>query len=316
VDIPDSRIDSLVGIYSPEKTISANLMVVDIPSFEIGSSNEKAYSAKLLAHLKDSDALLHVIRCFPRDNDDLNPVGDADILDLEMMLADIQTLTNKIERLQKKARSGDSEVIKESDHCKKVKSGLESGVAARRQDLTETELQSVNECNLVSLKPVVYVANVKTTQDSTSEFVRALESRAQEEGSEVVVVSGQDEADISQMDISDRQDFLNELGLSESSMVRLLRSAYKCLGMLNFFTVGEDEVRAWTCRQGDKAPVAAGKIHKDMQKGFIRMEVMRAEDLIQLGSETAVVKAGKKKVEGKDYLVQEGDVVVVLFNKG
>ena len=316
VDVPDSRIDQLVDIYKPKKIVWANLMVVDIPSFGAGSSNAKGYNVKLLSHIKDADALLHVIRCFDREDGGVDSVGDAEILDLEMMLADIQTLDNKIDRLGKKVRSKDVDATKESGDCQKVKVGLEAGVPARRQSLSEGELQSVNECNLVSLKPVVYVANVQSIQDSTSESVRALQIKAGEEGAEVVVVSGRDEADISQLDSPDRQDFLEELGLQESSMIRLLRSSYRSLGLVNFFTVGEDEVRAWTCRQGDKAPVAAGKIHKDMQKGFIRMEVMSSEDLIQLGSEPAVVKAGKKKVEGKDYRVQEGDVVVVLFNKG
>jgi hypothetical protein len=176
-------------------------------------------------------------------------------------------------------------------------------------------MASVRECNLVSLKPVLYIANIGSPDDAGNGYIKTMQAIADADGSEVVIVCGRDEAEISQLNTEDRQEFLDELGLKESSMARLLGAAYRKLGLVNYFTVGEDEVRAWTCRRGDKASVAAGKIHTDMEKGFIRMEVMTVSDLLELGSEAAVIKAGKQRIEGKTYEVQEGDIVVVLFNK-
>ena len=181
-------------------------------------------------------------------------------------------------------------------------------------DLSEEESASIRECNLLSLKPVLYIANIRNIEDAGCVYVGALQSIADAEDSEVVAVCGRDEADIGELDPEDRLEFLASLGLEESSMERLLRAAYKRLGLVNFFTAGETEVHAWTCRRQDNAPIAAGKIHSDMEKGFIRMEVIRYEDLIELGSEAAVVKAGKRRIEGRNYEVQEGDIVVVLFN--
>jgi ribosome-binding ATPase len=175
-------------------------------------------------------------------------------------------------------------------------------------------LVNIRECNLVSLKPILYVANVKSMDDMGNSHVKALQVIANTEGAEMVVVCGRDEADISRLDPAERPEFLAALGLQESSMERLLRAANRMLGLVNFFTAGEKEVHVWTCHRGDKAPVAAGKIHTDMEEGFIRMEVIRCEDLIELGSEAAVAKAGKQRVEGRAYEVQDGDIVVVLFN--
>jgi len=259
------------------------------------------------------------VRCFNPDgfsspDDTIDPVRDVETIDLEMMVADSQTLQNKIDRLAKKVRSGDEDTIRMVEDCEKVKKGLEEGMPARRQELNDREMDSIRECNLVSLKPVLYIANIGSPRDAGNGCLKEMEAFAAAEGSEVVTVYGRDEADISQLDPADRQEFLDELGLKESSMSRLLGAAYRKLGLISFFTVGEDEVRAWTCCCGDKAPVAAGKIHTDMEKGFIKMEVMSCDDLLELGSETAVIKAGKQRIEGKTYEVREGDVVGVLFN--
>lgn len=318
VDVPDQRIDSLSKIYKPARVVYASLKVVDIPGLEAGSSARPGSSIRLLQHIKDADILLHVVRCFqPADSssqDTINPVRDAETVDLELMVADSQTLQNKIDRLAKKARSGDTDAVRQVTDCKKVKDGLEQGIPARRQGLDEKELAGVRECNLVSLKPVLYIANTGSPDSAGNGYVSAFQAMAGADSSEVITVCGIDEADISQLDPVDRQEFLDELGLHESSMARLLQAAYRKLGLVNFFTVGEDEVRAWTCCKGDKAHVAAGKIHTDMERGFIRMEVIRYEDLIELGSEAAVIKAGKQRIEGKTYEVREGDIVCVLFN--
>lgn len=317
VSVPDPRLQALAQIFHPEKIVPASLKVVDIPAIKT-AGDKSGRGSRLLAHIKDVDALLHVVRCFSltgEADDTVNPSRDIEMIDIEMMLADSQTLDNKIDRLSKKLKSGDKSAVNQVSDCEKVKSALEQGMPARRQGLNEHELESVRECNLVSLKPVLYIANLKTMADADTPPVKVLQNIAAEEGTEVIPICGRDEADISQLAPEERAEFMKELGIKESSMTRLLLAAYRKLGLINFFTVGEDEVRAWTCRKGDKAPVAAGKIHSDMEKGFIRMEVMTYDDLISLGSEVAVVKAGKQRVEGKTYEVQEGDIVHVLFSR-
>jgi ribosome-binding ATPase len=317
IDVPDPRLESLASIYKPARIVHASMEVVDIPGLQAGTAEKPGRSSRLLQHIKDADVILHVVRCFAPEGstggDGIDPVRDVETIDIEMMVADSQTLQNKIQRLAKKTRSGDKDAVKAVEDCEKIRVALEQGVPARRQALDGRQLDSVQECNLVSLKPVLYIANV--SGKPIDEYVKKLETLAAADGSEVVVVSGRDEAEISQLPPEDRQEFLVGLGIGQSSMTRLLRAAYSKLALVNFFTVGEDEVRAWTCRKGDLAPVAAGKIHSDMEKGFIRMEVMSCEDLLSLGSEAAVVKAGRQRIEGRTYEVREGDIVVVRFNK-
>ena len=320
VNVPDPRLQALASMYHPQKLVPASLKVVDIPAIKT-SEDKSGRGSRLLAHIKDADALLHVVKCFSltgdiSKDDSVNPMRDVETMDIEMMLADSQTLQNKIDRLSKKLKSGDKEAVSQVAECEKIKVALEQGIPARRQALSEHEQANVYECNLVSLKPVLYVANLKTMADIEGAPVKALQEIAKADGTEVIPICGRDEAEISQLDPADRLEFMKELGLKESSMTRLILAAYRELGLINFFTVGEDEVRAWTCRRGDKAPVAAGKIHSDMEKGFIRMEVMTYDDLIRLGSEQAVLRAGKQRLEGKTYEVQEGDIVVVRFNAG
>jgi GTP-binding protein YchF len=320
VNIPDGRIDQLARIYNPQKVVYATLEVLDIPGLNKSAQGD-GRGSRLLAHIKDVDALLHVVRCFEDGNipfayASIDAARDVEIIDLEMMLADSVTLENKITRLAKKARAGDKDALRESGHCQKILDSLQQGVAVRRQTLEPGELASISECNLVSQKPVLYIANIKTVAQVQNAFVRGLSDIATAENAEFIAICGRDEADISQLEASEREFFLKELGLGESSMERLLIAANRLLGLVNFFTVGEDEVRAWTCHRGDKAPVAAGKIHTDMESGFIRMEVMSYADLVELGSEAAVVKAGRQRVESREYEVQDGDIVSVLFNRG
>lgn len=318
VNVPDPRIDTLAEMYKPRKVIPAALEVVDIPGLKAGSTAGEGRGTKLLGHIKDVDAILHVVRCFedetvPFEYATIDPTRDVETIDLEMMVADSQTLHNKIDRLQKKAKAGDPDIIREMSNTMKVKAGLDNGIPARKQELSPQELASVRECNLLSIKPVLYVANIKSMADAANAHVKALGAIADAEGFGMIAVCGRDEADISQLDPVERNDFLKDLGIEESSMQRLIRAAYRMLGLVNFFTTGEDEVRAWTCRKGDKAPIAAGKIHTDMEKGFIRMEVTAYKDLIELGSEASVAKVGKHRLEGKTYEVQDGDIVVIRF---
>ncbi|MDR0362770.1 MAG: redox-regulated ATPase YchF [Planctomycetota bacterium] len=320
VMVPDSRIEPLVKMYSAPKTVPAQMEVVDIPGLKAGSTAGGGRGGKLLAHIKDVDAVIHVARCFddpnlPHEYESVNPARDVETIDLEMVVADAQTLQNKLDRLAKKAKTGDADARRDVAACEKVKEGLDSGVPARKLELSERDIRGVYDCNLVSLKPVMYVANIGTPDDAGNAHVAALRATAAAEGAEAVTVCGRDEADIAQLDPDDQRTFLDELGLEESSMERLIRAAYRTLGLVNFITAGPKEVHVWTCAAGSKAPQAAGKIHSDMERGFIRMEVMTYGDLMELGSEAAVHKAGKLRVEGKDYVVKDGDIVVVRFNK-
>jgi ribosome-binding ATPase len=316
VNLPDERMDRLVEMYHPRKVVPATLEVVDTAGIKPADTGRRS---RLIGAIKDVEALLHVVRCFedehlPFEYSTIDPVRDVETVDLEMMASDSATLQNKLERLAKKVKSGDKDVVRESTNCQKVLDGIQNGVPARRQILSPLEIASIKECNLVSMKPVLYIANIKTMTDSSNKHVAALKELSLKENTEAIVVCGKDEADISELEPDDRKVFLKELGLEQSAMERLLHAAYNKLGLISFFTVGEDEVRAWTCRRGDKAPTAAGKIHSDMETGFIRMEVMSYTDLMELGSEAAVAKAGKHRLEGRDYEVQDGDIVTVRFN--
>jgi ribosome-binding ATPase len=320
VNVPDSRIDKLVAMYHPLKTVYTTLEVIDIPGIKSNPAGG-GRNSRLLGNIKDIEALLHVVRCFedasvPYEYDTINPVRDVETVDLELMAADAVTLKNKIVRLEKKVRVGDKDAIRETEDCNKVYAAIQDGVPARKQKLSAREVASIFECNPVSLKPVVYIANIKSMAEAMNKHVAALKKLAQDEGADMIIVCGKDEAEIAQLDKSEQQEFMRDLGITESSMERLIYTAYRLLGLVTFFTTGEDEVRAWTCRKGDKAPTAAGKIHTDLEKGFIRMEVMTYNDLIELGSEAAVSKAGKGRVEGREYEVKDGDIVTVRFNKG
>lgn len=319
IDVPDSRLDSLAAIYCVPTAVPTTLEVVDIPGLKAGSTAETGHGTMLLTHIKDVDAVLHVVRCFEDENvpfeyTTIDPVRDVETVDLELMVADSRTVERKIDRLAKKVRAGEKGAAQELADCKKVLSALNEGIPARRQGLNAHEVASIYDCHLVSLKPVLYIANLQTIADSENEHVKALQAIAAAEGAEVITVCGRDEADISQLDPKDRREFLIELGLEESSMERLIRAAYRMLGLISFFTVNEKEVHAWTCQKSDTAPIAAGKVHTDMEKGFIRMEVIRYEDMIELKTESAVVKAGRQRVEGKAYKVRDGDIVFVRFS--
>ncbi len=320
VQVPDSRIAPLVAMYSAPKTVPAQMEVVDIPGLKAGSTAAGGRGSKLLAHIKDVDAVIHVVRCFddpnlPHEYDSLNPARDVETVDLEMVVADAQTVQNKIDRIAKKAKSGDADAKRDLAALEEVKARLDDGIPARKMNLGERDLAAVFDCNLVSLKPVLYVANLKSPADAGNAHVAALRAVAAEENAEMEWICGRDEADIAQLDPEDQKVFLSELGLEASSMERLIRAAYRTLGLVNFITAGPKEVHIWTCAAGSKAPQAAGKIHSDMEQGFIRMEVMTCDDLLSLGSEAAVTKAGKLRVEGKDYVVKDGDIVVIRFNK-
>ncbi len=313
VTVPDPRVEKLVGLYQPPKVVPATLELVDIPGLEPGSTAADGRGIRLLGHVKQVDALVYVIRCFEDVLEPIDPSRDVETIDLELIVADIQTLTNKIERLARRAQIGDKAAQAEVAACTKVRTALEAAVPVRRQDLTREEEESLRECNLLSQKPVLFVANVDSMAQAQGAAAQQLRGLAEAENAPLVVMAGRDEAEVAELAPEDRPAFLAELGLHESSIERLIRAAYRLLRLTSFFTAGEKEVHVWTCRQGETAPVAAGKIHSDMEKGFIRMEVIRYDDLVAHRSEAAVAKAGKQRVEGRTYEVQDGDIVVVRF---
>jgi len=314
VTVPDPRVERLVQLYSPGKISPSSMDLVDIPGLEQGATAEGGRGSKLLTHIKEADVLIHVVRCFDNGHEPIDALHDVELIDLELMAADSLTLGRKVERLAKRVRTGDKNAIQESEHCQRVLNRIEEGIPARRQALSDVERAAVFECTLMSLKPVLYVANVESPDDLESEAVQVLRSYGAEEGSEVVTICGRDEADISELPEEDRPEFLREIGLESLSVERLIHAAYKELGLVDFFTAGDTEVHVWTCKAGSKAPTAAGKIHTDMERGFIRMEVIAYDDLIEYGSEEAVAKAGKARLEGKEYEIQDGDIVVIRFS--
>ncbi len=320
VNVPDPRLEVLGSIYKPKKLTPGTIEVVDIPGLKAGSTASEGHGVRLLGHIKDADALLHVVRCFENDKipyeyASADPARDVETVELELIVADNQTLRHKIERLTKRARAGEAQAVRESEVCRKVNEALEQGIAARRLNLTPVELAAVYDCHLVSLKPVLYIANVEKVDNIDGKHVQRLRQIAADSGADMVAISGRDEAEIWELEPEERLEFVAELGFKESSVERLINAAYKLLGLVTFFSCGEKEVHAWTCHKGDKAPIAAGRIHSDMEKGFIRMEVFNLEDLMALGSEAAVARAGRMSVQGRDYEVRDGDVVNILFKK-
>jgi len=313
VEVPDPRVTELVRLYEPKKIVRASVEIADIPGLAAGDATANSRAPRLLSHIKEADVLIHVVRCFPSAGGKPNPIHDVELVDLELMAADSVTLERKRDRIVKRARTGDKEAAREMADCERVLSRLHEGLPARRQELTAREKESISECNLMSLKPVLYVANVATPDDMQGDTVALLRSWAEKERAETVAMCGRDEADISELPAGERAPFLAALGLTELSIERLIHAAYLELGLVDFFTAGDREVHVWTCRKGDKAPAAAGKIHTDMEGGFVRMEIIPYGDLMTLGSEDAVAKAGKRRIEGRDYEVQDGDIVFVRF---
>ena len=315
VEVPDPRVTGLVKLYQPKKIVPATLDIVDIPGLEEGSTAEGGRGSRLLTHVKEADVLVHVVRCFVSSSGDApRPVHEIESLDLELMAADAQTIEKKVVRLAKRVRAGDKDAVREVADCERVLEQLHEGIPARRQSLSAQERASVFECTLVSLKPVLYVANVSHAGALNGSLVQTLVGFAAQEDAEVVAISGSDEAEISELPAEDRASFLAELGLGEPAAARVIHAAYRELGLVDFFTAGEREVHVWTCRAGDTAPVAAGRIHTDMEKGFIRLEVIPYEATIEHGGEQGAIQAGARRLEGKEYVIQDGDVVVVRFS--
>ena len=322
ITVPDERLAKLAEIDKPKRVVPTTIEIVDIAGLVKGASRGEGLGNKFLANIRNTDAIIHVLRCFDDSNithvdGSINPVRDKEIIDTELLLKDLETVEGRIGKTQKQAAAGDKIAKRQYDILCRYKEAIEQGKAARTVEIDSKEdFRFVNELCLLTNKPVLYVCNVdEGSIISGNAYVEAVREAIKEENAELLVVAAATEAEIAELEsYEERQIFLEELGIAESGVSRLIKSAYKLLGLETFFTTGADESRAWTYTKGYKAPQAAGVIHTDFERGFIRAEVIKYADYVALGSEKACREAGKIGVEGKEYIVQDGDIMHFLFN--
>ncbi len=321
ISVPDPRLAILEGLANPEKVIPTTMEIVDIAGLVKGASKGEGLGNQFLANIRETDAIIHVLRCFDDGNiihvdGSVNPIRDKEIIDIELQLKDLESIEKRIASLARTLKSGDKEIVKENDLAAKIKLSLEQGKSVRTLDFDEKEWEIVKKFQLITSKPVLYLCNVDEGSVKTgNKYVDQVKEAVNSENAEVLVIGAKIEADITELETyEERQLFLDELGLDEPGVNRLIRSAYQLLELQTYFTVGVKEVRAWTIKKGMTAPQSAGVIHSDFEKGFIRAEVMKYEDYVNLGSENAVKEAGKFKVEGKEYVVEDGDIMHFRFN--
>ena len=322
VPVPDARMDRIVTMVKPKSVVPTAMEFVDIAGIVEGASKGEGLGNQFLSHIRQTDAILHVVRCFADPEvihvaGGVNPLSDMEVINTELLLADLESVEKRLVKAEKAAKgAGATPAAKtELEAIRKLQATLGAGRPARTADLTDDEKIAARELFLITMKPMLYVANVdEAAVVSGNEYTAVVEKRAAEEGSEVVRICGAMEAEISQLEPDERKEFLAEMGLEEPGLNRLIHAAYRLLGLVTYFTAGVQEVRAWTIRQGTKAPGAAGVIHSDFERGFIRAEAYNCEDLFRLGSEGAVKDAGLLRSEGKEYVVKDGDVLFFKFN--
>ncbi len=321
VTVPDERLDILSGLVNPAKVLPTVIEFVDIAGLVKGASKGEGLGNKFLANIREVDAIIHVIRCFKDDNvvhvaGTVDPAFDKDVIDNELQLKDLESIDKKIERNTKIAKSGDAKAKKAIEVLQKFKDALEAGKNARSVEADDDELEEVRDLSLLTIKPVIYVANVEETAIHTgNEHVEALKETVKEEEAEVIMISASIESQIAELEEQEEKEmFLEEYGLKESGLSKLIRASYSLLDLITYFTAGPQEVRAWTIKKGWKAPQAAGVIHTDFEKGFIKAEVIKIPDYQQFQTEVAIKEAGKLMIQGKDYIVQDGDVMHFRFN--
>ncbi len=323
VNVPDSRLEKLESLVNPERVQPAVVEIVDIAGLVKGASKGEGLGNQFLGNIRETDAILHVLRCFEDDNivhvdGSVNPVRDKETIDMELQLKDLETVDKKLEKVKRASRTGNKDAQKEEVALLKVKKGLEEGRSVRAiSELTAEEREEfIYNLQLITDKPVMYVCNVdEKGAVNGNQYVDKVKEAVKDENAEVLVLAVGTEADITELDdYEERQMFLQDIGLDEPGSAKLIRSAYKLLNLQTYFTAGVKEVRAWTIPVGSSAPQAAGVIHTDFEKGFIRAEVIAYEDFVNLGSEAKVKEAGKMKVEGKEYIVRDGDVMHFRFN--
>ena len=323
ITVPDDRLNKLAELVHPQRIVPTTVEIVDIAGLVKGASQGEGLGNKFLANIRETDAILHVLRCFDDDNithvdGSVDPVRDKEIIDYELQLKDLETIESRISRVQKQAQTGGDKAAKLAyEVLSRYKEALEQGKAARTVTFeTKDEQKIAHDLFLLTNKPVMYVCNVdEASAVNGNAYVEKVREAVKDENAEILIVAAKIESEIAEFETyEERQMFLNEIGLEESGVSRLIRSAYKLLNLETYFTAGETEVRAWTYLKGSKAPQCAGIIHTDFEKGFIRAEVIKYDDYIALGSEAACREAGKINIEGKDYIVQDGDIMHFRFN--
>jgi len=319
VPVPDPRLDALTAIVKPQKTLPTTVEFVDIAGLVAGASKGEGLGNQFLANIRETDAIAHVVRCF--ENPDVvhvsgrvDPVADIETINTELALADLESVDRALARAEKASKAGDKEAIRWRESLKRLHAHLDAGKPVRSLELDDFDRQKLRELPLLTAKPVMYVANVLEDGFHDNPKLEAVRALATAEGAEVVPVCAAIEAEIGQLDEADRAAFLADLGLDEPGLNRVIRAAYRLLGLLTFFTAGPKEVRAWTVHRGATAPQAAGEIHTDFERGFIRAETVAYDDYIACGGETGAREAGKLRLEGKEYVVREGDVMHFRFN--
>ena len=317
VSVPDKRLDQLNQIVNPEKTVPATVEFVDIAGLVSGASKGEGLGNKFLGHIRETQAIAHVVRCFENENithvnNKVDPIEDIEIIETELIFSDIETLEKGNESLKKKIKSGDKTISLKIEIIEKFLDGLSQGTNARNIFCSKDDISKIKEFNLISLKPVIYVANVDESVNN-QKAIEKVKEKASQDGSKVIEMCNQLEAEITELG-SDKEEFLKEIGLEEPGLDRFIRTAYNTLGYKTFFTAGEKEVRSWVIKNGFSAPQAAGVIHSDFEKGFIRAEITSFDDYIEFNGEQGSKAAGKWRSEGAEYIVKDGDVILFRFN--
>ncbi|WP_373766015.1 redox-regulated ATPase YchF [Jeotgalibaca porci] len=321
VEVPDDRLQKLTELVKPKKTVPTTFEFTDIAGIVKGASKGEGLGNKFLANIRQVDAICHVVRCFEDENithvsGKVNPLSDIEVINLELILADLESVDKRYTRVSKIARTKDKDALAELAILERVKETLEAGQSARTLEFTPEEAPLVKSLFLLTTKPVLYVANVAEDEvgDAENDMVKQVREFAASEGAEVVRISARIEEEVAELDDEEKAEFLNEIGIEQSGLDQLIQKAYSLLGLGTYFTAGEQEVRAWTFRLGMKAPQAAGVIHTDFERGFIRAETVSYDDLLAAGSMVAAKEVGKVRSEGKEYVVQDGDVMLFRFN--
>lgn len=321
VIVPDERIDVLKNMYNPERVIPTTYEFTDIAGLVKGASNGEGLGNKFLSHIREVDAVVEVVRCFDDENiiyvdGSVDPIRDIEVINVELVLSDLEIVTSRINRIGKKAMTTkNKDDVKEIELLERIKEALESNIPVRKLGLDEEEKKLISSFNLITLKPIIYALNVEDNDINTgNNYTKLVEDYAKKEGSETAIICAKLESELSELDEEEKKLFLDDLGIKESGVERLINKTYDLLGLATFFTVGKDEVRAWTFKKGSKAPECAGIIHSDFEKGFIKAEVMSYNDLVNAGSELKVRELGKARIEGKEYIMQDGDICHFRFN--
>lgn len=322
VEVPDARLDKLTELVEPKKTVPTSFEFTDIAGIVKGASQGEGLGNKFLSHIREVDAITQVVRCFEDENithvdGKVDPLSDIEVINLELILADLESVDKRYAKVSKLAKQKDKESMEEAAVLEKVKEAFANEMPARSVDLSDEEKKIIKGLSLLTLKPALYVANVaedEVADADNNEYVQQVRDYAAKEGAEVIVVCAKIEEEIAQLDDDEKAMFLEELGIEESGLDKLIKAAYSLLGLATYFTAGVQEVRAWTFRKGMKAPQCAGVIHSDFERGFIRAETVSYEDLVAYGSKPAAKEAGRLRLEGKEYVVQDGDVMEFLFN--